>query len=189
MRCASATRARRSWPCPRGKGKGSSLGSTRLASAEAGTAAPPELDYDEYAEGEARLGWLNATLQLDADAPFDGNRWLRHLAGTLQQDLAAAGVEVAHLKAVLTPREEGPDLAVLNLVRGDGAAEMSHTLAEPLEAGELLLNLRAEGDPERLESAVRKALGAGEPAVRVGVDHLERFRPARPVPVHRMAEA
>jgi G3E family GTPase len=171
------------------EGQGLEAWFSRLASAEAGTAAPPELDYDEYAEGEARLGWLNATLQLDADEPFDGNRWLRELARTLQQDLAAAGVEVAHLKAVLTPREEGPDLAVLNLVRGDGAAEMSHTLAEPLAEGELLLNLRAEGDPERLEAAVRSALGTGARGVRVGVDHLERFRPARPVPVHRMAEA
>jgi G3E family GTPase len=162
----------------------------RLEDAPAGTAPPPELDYDVYAEGEARLGWLNASLRLEAPEPVDGNAWLRALAARLQQALGAADVEVAHLKVVLTPSEEGPDLAVLNLVRGDAAPEMSHTLAEPVEAGELLLNLRAEGDPELLESVVRQALAAqGQPAVRVEVEHLERFRPARPVPVHRMAEA
>jgi G3E family GTPase len=162
----------------------------RLERAEAGTAPPPELDYDLYAEGEARLGWLNAALRLQGRSAFDGNALLRGLAARLQQALAQADVEVAHLKAVLTPSEEGPDLAVLNLVRGDGAPEMSHTLAEPLDAGELLLNLRAEGDPEYLEAAMRAALAALESeGVRFQVDHLERFRPARPVPVHRLAEA
>jgi G3E family GTPase len=159
--------------------------------AEAGTAPPPELDYDLYAEGEARLGWLNATLRLASDSGFDGNRLLRSLAGLIQERLAADVIEVAHLKAVLTPDEDGADIAVLNLVRGDGTAEMSHTLAEPLASGELVLNLRAEGDPERLEATVRAALAAALPeaGVRFHVDHLERFRPARPVPVHRMAEA
>ena len=163
----------------------------RLEHMRAGTAAPPELDYDLYAEGEARLGWLNASVRLDGESAFDGNRLLRLLAGRVQADLAAGGVEVAHFKAVLTPEDEGPDLAVLNLVRGDAAAEMSHTLAEPLDAGELLVNLRAEGDPERLETTLREALAAVALAerARFRVEHLERFRPARPVPVHRMAEA
>ena len=163
----------------------------RLEGSEAGTALPPELDYDLYAEGEARLGWLNATLRLEAESAFDGNHLLRRLAGLVQERLVAEGIEVAHFKAVLTPEEDGADIAVLNLVRGDGTAEMSHTLAEPLGSGELVLNLRAEGDPERLEAAVQEALAAVLPAamVRFHVGHLERFRPARPVPVHRMAEA
>jgi G3E family GTPase len=159
--------------------------------AEAGTAPPPELDYDLYAEGEARLGWLNATLRVEAEAAFDGNHLLRHLAGLVQERLGTEGIEVAHFKAVLTPDEDGADIAVLNLVRSDGTPEMSHTLAEPLGSGELVLNLRAEGDPEQLEATIRGALAAASPeaGVRFHVDHLERFRPARPVPVHRMAEA
>jgi G3E family GTPase len=162
----------------------------RLA-AEAGTAPPPELDYDLYAEGEARLGWLNATLRVEAEATFDGNHLLRRLAGLVQERLGTEDIEVAHFKTVLTPDEDGADIAVLNLVRGDGTPEMSHTLAEPLASGELVLNLRAEGDPEQLEATVRAALAAALPeaGVHFHVDHLERFRPARPVPVHRMAEA
>jgi G3E family GTPase len=163
----------------------------RIASAEAGTAPPPELDYDDYAEGEACLGWLNATVQVEAARPFDGNRLLRDLADRVQRRLGGDGIEVAHLKAVLTPEEDGADIAVLNLVRGDAAPEMSHTLGEPLGSGELVVNLRAEGDPEALEAALRAALaeGAGAQDARLHVEHLERFRPARPVPVHRMAEA
>jgi G3E family GTPase len=163
----------------------------RVEDRDAGTAPPPELDYDVYAEGEARLGWLNATLRLEAGAPFDGNAYLRAFAGRVQSRLTAASIEIAHLKAVLSPDEEGGDLAVLNLSRSDGSPELSHALGEPLSSGELVLNLRAEGDPERLHDAVQAALasGAGDPPVRWRVTHLERFRPPRPVPVHRMAEA
>jgi G3E family GTPase len=163
----------------------------RIGARDAGTTPPPELDYDVYAEGEARLGWLNATLRVDAATPFDGNAFLRGLAGRIQSRLNAAAIEIAHLKAVLSPEEDGGDLAVLNLARGDGAPEMSHVLGEPLSAGELVLNLRAEGDPEHLQEAVEGALAAREdgPAVRWQVAHLERFRPSRPEPVHRMAEA
>jgi G3E family GTPase len=162
----------------------------RIEAGEAGTARPPELDYDAYAEGEARLGWLNATLRLDAGVPFDGNAYVRALAGRIHARLTEAAIEVAHFKAVLSPDLDGGDLAVLNLTRSDAAVEMSHALREPLSAGELILNLRAEGDPERLESAVREAFGSGaDDAVRWSVSHLERFRPPRPVPVHRMVEA
>jgi G3E family GTPase len=163
----------------------------RIASAEVGTATPPEVDYDEYAEGEALLGWLNATVLVEADQPLDGNALLGDLAARVQGHLAALGMEVAHFKAVFSPDEDGADLAVLNLVRGDAQAEMSHRLTEPLEAGELVLNLRAEGDPERLEAVVRESLQDAVTAAqaRLTVEHLERFRPARPVPVHRMAEA
>jgi G3E family GTPase len=163
----------------------------RVASSDAGTEPPPALDYDIYAEGEARLGWLNATLHLEDERSFDGNQVLRDLAHGLQVRLAARDIEVAHFKMVLTPDEDGADLGVLNLTRGDAAPEMSHTLAEPLASGELVVNLRAEGDPEHLEAEVRAALAAclSGRGIQMHLVHIERFRPARPVPVHRMAEA
>ena len=51
--------------------------------------------------------------------------------------------------------DTGNDLAVLNLVRTDARAEPPHRLAEDLTEGELILNLRAEGDPERAEGRWR----------------------------------
>src|ERR1700676_2549681 len=38
-----------------------------------------EVDYDMYAEGEALLGWLNATFRISASSPFDGNRFFQRL--------------------------------------------------------------------------------------------------------------
>ena len=60
--------------------------------------------------------------------------------------------------------DEGNDLAVLNLVRGDGRPESIHQLQDDLDAGELLVNLRAEADPELLREAVlacARRLGPG----------------------------
>jgi hypothetical protein len=55
-----------------------------------------------------------------------------------------------------------------------------------VDIGRLLVNLRAEADPDELEAALRGAVAACgvEPAELV---HLEHFRPGRPVPTHRMA--
>lgn len=145
----------------------------------------PEVDYELYAAGEALLGWLNASVDLSSPVLFDGNRFLGDLMTRIRDLLE--GTEIAHLKMTLLPREEGGDIGVINLVRSDGAAEMSHALKEPLDSGELLINLRAEGDPQLLQQAVLAALSSS------GVDtrfkHVEQFRPAKPEPTFRMAHA
>lgn len=146
----------------------------------------PAVDYEIYAEGEALLGWLNAAAQIEAAEPFDGNMLLRQMANGIQARLAAGGGEIAHLKMTLSP-DEGNDLGVLNLVRGDGRAESVHQLQDDLTAGELLVNLRAEADPELLRGAVLQALAGLGPAIGVKIDHTECFRPAKPTPTHRLA--
>jgi G3E family GTPase len=146
----------------------------------------PEVDYEVYAEGEALLGWLNAAVTLEAVAPFDGNALLRGIASHIQAKLAQQGAEIAHLKMTLSP-EEGNDIAVLNVVRGDAVPESIHRLQEEMEAGELLINLRAEADPEWLRDAVLTALEGLKPAIDVKIDHTECFRPAKPQPTYRLA--
>jgi Ni2+-binding GTPase involved in maturation of urease and hydrogenase len=149
-----------------------------------------DVDYDLYAEGEALLGWHNATCRLTSPHPFDGNGFLHALASRIQQGLTASGVEIAHLKMTLSP-DEGTDLAVLNLVRTEGRAEAPHRLDGDLTDGELIVNLRAEGDPEGLQAVAHNALmnTAREAGVAAAIEHSEHFRPGRPVPTHRMAHA
>ena len=147
-----------------------------------------DVDYDVYAEGEALLGWLNATCRLAAADPFVGNRFLKLLASRIQQELAASGIEIAHFKMTVSP-DTGSDMAVLNLVRTDGRAESPHQLAEELTDGELIVNLRAEGDPDLLNAIAITALTdtARELSILATVEHSEHFRPGRPQPTHRMA--
>ncbi len=148
----------------------------------------PDVDYEVYAEGEALLGWLNAAARIESAEPFDGNALLQRIADALQSRLLREGAEVAHLKLTLSP-DEGNDLAVLNLVRGDGQPESIHRLQDDLEAGEMLLNLRAEADPAILRAAVEEILGSLAPAVTLTLEHLESFKPGKPQPTYRMALA
>jgi Ni2+-binding GTPase involved in maturation of urease and hydrogenase len=146
-----------------------------------------DIDYQIYGEGEALLGWLNATVRLDG-ASFDGNAWLQDLASRVQSGLDAHGVEIAHLKMTLSPGDEGGDLAVLNQVRSEQRAELSHQLIDEVEGGALIVNLRAEGDPDLLSTVVARALAdtAAAHAVTHRVEHEEHFRPGQPNPTHRL---
>lgn len=157
--------------------------------AEADDRRAPHVDYDEYADGEALLGWCNATFQLAADIPFDGNALVAALARHIRTALARDTIEIAHCKMTLAPTDEGNDLAALNLVGSDREPELSHALVEPLSSGELIVNLRGEGDPAALRSAVTGALASVSAplGVRAETTHLEHFRPSRPVPTHRLA--
>jgi G3E family GTPase len=148
------------------------------------------VDYELYAEGEALLGWLNATVGLSASAPFDGNAMLKEFAAAMQQYLARQGAEIAHLKMTLDPVAGIGDLAVINLVRNDYVAELSQELQDPLQAGQLIVNVRAEVGPDILKAALEEALkhcATAYAGVRATLEHLEFFQPGKPQPTHRIA--
>ena len=155
--------------------------------AEEGHDSPPlEIDYDIYAEGEARLGWLNCTLQLESDERFDGNRTLVALADSIRNRVAEQGGDIAHLKMTLDSRDGTGTLSVVSLVGNDGEPDLRESLLDYVDRGELVINLRAETDPAVLESVTRAAL-ASLGGVRATMDHLEQLRPGRPTPTHRFA--
>ena len=72
------------------------------------------------------------------------------------------------------------------------AEPIIHPLQDRIEHGELLVNLRAEGDPEVLREALTQVTALG--ALRIGIDWMsssnthERFRPPKPEPTYRMAD-
>jgi hypothetical protein len=169
----------------------------RLLAGRSRAAAIAEIDYDRYALGESLRGWLNAEVRIggsgadaagpadDEAAEFDGNALLLHVLGRIRATAEAEGFEIAHLKGTLSLEGDPYELAAANLVQSADTAVLSHRLAEPVDVGRLLVNLRAEADPAILERAVRSALGGcGE--LPVEILHLEHFRPGRPVPTHRL---
>jgi Ni2+-binding GTPase involved in maturation of urease and hydrogenase len=157
----------------------------RLLRDDLGRDPAMEVDYDLYAEGEALLGWLNARAALSAPATMDGNALLAGLAAAVRRRLADNGVEIAHLKMVLAP-SEGPDMASISLTRNDEEAQATHALQAPLDRGELVINLRAEADPDLLKREVLAALASPGPA-RLEPMAVIAFRPGRPSPTHRVS--
>ncbi len=159
----------------------------QIAGSEQQWRAAVPLDYEIYGEGEALLGWLNATVQLQAESPgFDSSAVLKTLAISIQQQLGAA--EIAHLKMTLSPDTGLGDIAVINLVRSDFVPELSLTLDEPVVSAQVIINLRAEADPDLMRDAVAASV-ANLPQTIAGLsaklEHLEHFRPGKPEPTHR----
>ena len=91
-----------------------------------------DIDYDTYAEGEAELGWLNATARLTSAQPFDLDKLLTAILGELATVCRKLGGEVAHLK--LIGMDDAGAFAVGNVVSNDTAAKLSLRL-EPHAEG------------------------------------------------------
>lgn len=154
--------------------------------------ATMEVDYDVYAEGEALLGWLNATIRVDSPDGVDADTLVHALATSLHAGLREREAEVAHLKMTLSPDGSlSGEIAAVNLVRNDFVPELSQRLDDDITGAQVIVNIRAEAAPEVLEEQLRAAIkavscelgsSAGAPLT---IEHLEYFRPGRPTPTHR----
>jgi len=147
-----------------------------------------EVDYDLYADGEALLGWLNCTVRLASNRVFDANRTLVRLAGALRDRITAHDHSIAHLKMTLDADDGTGTLSVVSVVQNEEEPDLRESLLDATDRGVLVINLRAEADPELLAALTREALRDLEAteAIRVTVEHQEQLRPGRPVPTHRM---
>jgi len=156
-----------------------------------------DIDYDIYAEGEAVLGWLNASVRLstgaacqasrsaatDAGAPHAG--WAgfgRTLLEGLREDFRRTGARVGHVKMLLSA---GSEQCIANLTSTDGEVSVRGQAGNAGRA-ELVLNARVEMPPEELEALVRGHLSAAAAGgVAAEIVHLQSLRPGRPRPTHR----
>ena len=145
-----------------------------------------DIDYDVYAEGEAELGWLNANLVVRAARPFALDDLLLDVVTRLAESLAAVGGEIAHLKVIgLVDGAYG----VANVVATGALPELSLPSLARVDGAQLVVNARVAIDPVMLESHVRAAIGAACQQFSATAQYtaLQRFRPGRPVPTHRLA--
>ncbi len=160
-----------------------------ITSSEQEARSTMAVDYDVYADGEALLGWLNATVSLSAEEEFDANDFLKALASEVQRRLIQQEAEIAHFKMTFSPDDSlSGELASINLVRNDHVPEIGMELEEPTNSGQLIINLRAETAPENLAKIVRDSLEMISNEITTmsaKVEHEEYFRPGRPTPTHR----
>ena len=146
-----------------------------------------EIDYQEYALGEAMLGWLNATLDLKAIDDIDGNAFLEAFTKCLCENIAISGGQIAHLKTTLKPSDDDYEMASVQVVDNDQVPELGLSLSEEINAAELIVNARAEIEPKKLMAALDQTLIAMDDCrVELKLSHSDHFAPAEPVPEHRM---
>jgi G3E family GTPase len=146
-----------------------------------------DIDYDTYAEGEAELGWLNASVRLTSGQPFLIDDLLQDVIRRLQAAFQGSG-EVAHLKAIALG---DVSFGVANLVSSASRPELSLPSKSQGRALDLIVNARAALDPAEIEAKVRQCVAEACAGIGAsGTFHtLQSFRPGRPQPTHRYATA
>ncbi len=152
-----------------------------------GSGSAMEVDYDIYADGEALLGWLNATVNVTSADGVDSGAVLQTLAQEMK--IALGEAEIAHLKMTLSPDGAlAGEIASLSVVRSDIVPELTLKLEAPVHRGQLIVNCRAEGSPELLRAALEQGVKAIARSfdLHTRIEHVEQFRPGRPTPTHRL---
>jgi len=143
-----------------------------------------DVDYDIYAEGEAVLGWLNASATLTATAPVDWQaRGLAILDG-IRQAAALRRAEIVHVKLSLTTPT---DQCVANLTATTGQPTVRGRLDEAT-AVSLVINARVEMAPDALQAIIEEILRSlADNGIAVQIHTVRSLSPGRPMPTHRYA--
>ena len=142
-----------------------------------------EVDYDVYAEGEAVLGWLNATIELRGK-PTNWNQFATSLLGSLSQRFDGIGASVGHLKLML---EAGDGFLIGNLTGKSNTLSIRGSTKTTSEA-RLTINARVEMSPEALERIVREmVVTTNEGQITATFVAWRCLSPGRPKPTHRYA--
>lgn len=148
-----------------------------------------DIDYDIYAEGEAELGWLNASVRLTAGVAFDLDAVLTAVLRELSAVCRNLGGEVAHLK--LIGMDDSGAFGVGNVISSDTEPKLSLPSGIRPREADLIVNARVAIDPAVLEAEVRRVVAAE--CAKLGVTPefrtAQSLRPGRPVPTHRYSEA
>jgi G3E family GTPase len=153
-----------------------------LETSEAGRTIA-EVDYDQYAEGEAALGWLNAAVRLQSDSDIDWRGFCINLIKAMQKQFRESSAEVAHLKLHLTADEH---TLVANLTSNDGQPFLRGDVQGSSKEAVLLINVRAKVDPDPLRAISQRCIAElSGTTVRATTVDLQSFAPARPTPKHR----
>jgi hypothetical protein len=143
-----------------------------------------DIDYSEYARAEAALAWLNLRAVFEPKNLLSPAMLLGPLLDHLDAALSAEMVSIAHLKAIVT----SPTGFLKAAICGNGQEPVVEGDLDASPAGklELLLNLRAVGEPAQVREIVE-----GEILRLDGLTNstIDCFSPAAPVPERRIPKA
>ncbi len=137
-----------------------------------------EIDYDTYAQGEARLAWLDQSMEVSGENALQGTEYLINV---IYHKTVAQGYNIGHLKFLI-----------------DGETKVSFTNNAESEAQlnilpksfvNLLLNMRVESTPEEVQHLIREACKTIESQYdyKLLLHQEAAFRPGYPKPIFRMS--
>jgi Ni2+-binding GTPase involved in maturation of urease and hydrogenase len=141
-----------------------------------------DIDYEQYAQAEAALAWLNLQVAIRPRIPASPAFILGRLLDSLDSDLTASGISIVHLKAILN--SDSGFLKAAICANGAEPAVEGDLDASPARNHRLLLNLRCLGESGQVQSIVEDCLA------RTGSEltelNIRCFHPAPPTPERRV---
>ena len=140
-----------------------------------------DIDYPHYARAEAALAWLNLRAVFEPGTWLSPAMLLGPLLDGIDAALTAAHIPIAHLKAVVTTQTGWLKAALC--ANGQEPRVEGDLDASPAGRLELLLNLRAVGEPTAVQSIVEHELQLRGATTQCKVNC---FSPAPPVPEQRI---
>lgn len=143
-----------------------------------------DIDYEQYANAEAALSWLNLQVDIRSPTPLSPAALLGPLFDDLDAAFSAAGISIVHLKAIMHSPSGYVKAALC--ANGQEPSVEGNLDASPAATHNLLLNLRALGHAEEVRAIVEANLAR----INGELNHLELscFHPAAPKPERRIAE-
>jgi len=140
-----------------------------------------EVNYDVYAEGEAILGWLNSTIELNGE-PTDFDAYANKLMLDFSNQFDAMKAYVGHVKMML---ESGENYLLGNLTGKVDTLNFRGSAGTGTKA-RLTLNARVEMSPETLEKIVRNTIETNTTGnLKATIVTLRCLSPGRPNPTFR----
>lgn len=144
-----------------------------------------EVDYDTYADGEAALGWLNASFQLHSSGPTDWKNFCNSYLRSLQNEMRSKQTEIVHIKLFL---KGFGDFLVANLISNRASIFVAGNLKNSSQDVNLVVNARARMEPTDLRAVVERCLDAtARNKIKVAVVDIQSFKPGYPKPTHRFS--
>lgn len=141
-----------------------------------------DIDYQQYAQAEASLVWVNLQASIAAEVPVPPVMVLGPLFDQLDARLTSYGSSVVHLKAIVQCESGYLKAAIC---RNGQQPEVEGALdASPALRHELLLNLRATGEAAEVQKIVEHALA--QPCLKIADLRLKCFHPSAPQPERRV---
>lgn len=140
-----------------------------------------DIDYEQYAQAEAALAWLNLQVRIQPKMPVPPYLVLGPLLDRVDADLTAAGISIVHLKAIIQAQTGFLKAAISG--NGREPSVEGNLAASPAPVHELLVNLRAVGAAGQVREVIERDLRL------MGWDlanlEIACFHPAPPRPERR----
>ncbi len=141
-----------------------------------------DIDYERYAQAEAALAWLNAEVSIRCSVPKSPAMILGPFLDCCDRDFTAEGISIVHLKAIV--HAESGFLKAAICANGQVPAVEGMLDASPAINHDLLLNVRAVGEADKVRSIVETNLTDIEG--NFSKVRIRSFHPAAPKPERRV---